>query len=320
LADHSDAPDPRTDITDLFIFQKPGGDAASVLILNIHPEASALVAAFDPSASYELKIDTDGDLEADIAIHILFAASSLGGHTATVYRPTGSAAQGTGRVGEVIVADAPVSVDSEVQITTVHPYRFFAGLRSDPWFADVDGVLNDFRFTGRDTFADRNVFGIVLEIPNTSLGTVAPIRIWARTMAPVHGQIDQVGRPLVNALFNRTTEDQAAFNQTPPTHQLARFGDQFAAVLESFGHTDGKARGLAEGLLPDVLIYDCSNPAGYPNGRRLTDDILDLRIAMMTAGSLTTDLVGPHNDLLDEFPYLGAPHPDRKSQPERPEA
>jgi hypothetical protein len=69
---------------------------------------------------------------------------------------------------------------------------------------------------------------------------------------------------------------------------------------------------LAEGLLPDVLVYDCFNPAGYPNGRRLTDDILDLRIAMLTAERLTTDLVGPHDDLLDEFPYLGAPHPDRK--------
>jgi hypothetical protein len=29
---------------------------------------------------------------------------------------------------------------------------------------------------------------------------------------------------------------------------------------------------------------------------------------MMSNGAVTTDLVGPHDDLLPEFPYLGAPH------------
>jgi hypothetical protein len=111
---------------------------------------------------------------------------------------------------------------------------------------------------------------------------------------------------------NRTDADQAAFNQTPPTHQLARFGDHFVSAFRSFGYAEADARGLADGLLPDVLLYDSSDSAGYPNGRRLTDDILDLRVAMLTCGRVTTDLVGPHTDLLDEFPYLGAPHPARK--------
>lgn len=315
MSDHSDTPDPRTDITDLFVFQAPGGDARSVLILNINPDASAHEVAFDPTVSYELKIDTDGDLEADIAFHILFAVPSLGSHLASVHRSVGSAARGTGPIGEVTISNAPVSVDSEVRIAAVDRYRFFAGLRSDPWFADVDGVLDDFRFTGHDTFADRNVFGIVLEVPNASLGPVAPIRLWARTMAPLHGevtQVDQVGRPLINAVFNRTDAGQAAFNQTPPTHQRLRFADQFATALRSLGHAEADARGLAEELLPDVLMYDWSKPAGYPNGRRLTDDILDIRVAMLTAGRLTSDLVGPHSDLLDEFPYLAAPHPASK--------
>jgi hypothetical protein len=56
-------------------------------------------------------------------------------------------------------------------------------------------------------------------------------------------------------------------------------------------------------------VYDKSNPAGYPNGRGLADDFVDLMIAMLTRGRVTGDGVGPHTDLLDEFPYLGAPHP-----------
>src|SRR5450759_270518 len=64
VSDHRDTPDPRTDITDLYVFQAPGGGGArSVLVLNINPDANALKPSFDPDASYELKIDTDGDLE-----------------------------------------------------------------------------------------------------------------------------------------------------------------------------------------------------------------------------------------------------------------
>ena len=38
---HNDAPnlDPRTDITDLYIFQNPGDSTKSILILNVNPEA-----------------------------------------------------------------------------------------------------------------------------------------------------------------------------------------------------------------------------------------------------------------------------------------
>ena len=67
---HNDAPglDPRTDITDLYVFQKPGDPSKSILILNVNPEAPTRANAFDPRASYELKIDINGDFEAEIAL------------------------------------------------------------------------------------------------------------------------------------------------------------------------------------------------------------------------------------------------------------
>lgn len=315
LADHSDTPDPRTDITDLFVFQKPRDVDHSVLILNINPQASIAAESYDVSASYELKIDTDGDLEADVAFHIMFEESLSGAPSATVFRSTGQSARGAGAIGEVVLREAPVSGGGSTPEATGTPYRLFAGLRSDPWFADVNGFLDDFRFTGQDTFVERNVFGIVLEVPNTALGSSTPAGIWARTVAPVHGevtQIDQVGRPLINAIFNKSGAEQAAFNRTPPAQQLARFGDEFLDVIRSWGYGDEEARTHFADVLPDVLVYDRSAPAAYPNGRRLTDDILDIRVAMLTKGRVTSDLVGPHSDLLDEFPYLGEPHPVSK--------
>ena len=311
MADHSDAIDPRTDITDLFVFQSPGDSDRSVFVLNVFPEASEPFASFDPEATYELKIDTDGDFEADLSFHVRFDATSMEEPAATVFRSTGRMARGTGPGGDVVIQRAPMSVGGEVLITTRDGFRFFAGLRSDPWFADVDGFRNGFDFTGHDTFAHRNVLGIVLEVPSVTLGGVAPVGVWARTMAPIHGratQIDQMGRPLVNAVFNATDADRWEFNRTPPDQQVALFLSRFAATLQSFGHREGDAIELAAGLLPDVLGFDPSSSAGYPNGRRLTDDIADLRVSTITMGRVTADRVGPHADLLDEFPYLGPPH------------
>jgi hypothetical protein len=62
-------------------------------------------------------------------------------------------------------------------------------------------------------------------------------------------------------------------------------------------------------MLPEMLFYDPSRPARFPvNGRTLTDDAVDSFLALLTNGKVTRDGVGPHRDLLGEFPYLGPPH------------
>ena len=47
---------------------------------------------------------------------------------------------------------------------------------------------------------------------------------------------------------------------------------------------------------------------GVANGQTLTDDVVDVFFSMLTNGKVTGDKVGPHGDLLDQFPYLGPPH------------
>jgi hypothetical protein len=42
MTDHFDSDDPRTDLTDLYVFPAPGRDDRSVLILDFNPDASAL--------------------------------------------------------------------------------------------------------------------------------------------------------------------------------------------------------------------------------------------------------------------------------------
>jgi hypothetical protein len=232
--------------------------------------------------------------------------------TARLYRATGAEARETGPVGEAVIVDAPLGGDGSTGIVASNGYLFFAGLRSDPHFKDPKGLRNNFQFTGEDPIARRNVFGVVLEVPNAALGG-SSIRLWARSMTLVDGtlkQVDQTGRPGTNITFNRTSEEDAlAFDESTPADQRARFGDKFVAFLRSLGYPEPEARELALAYLPDVLAYDTSEPCGYPNGRLLTDDTADLLVALLTRGRITSDLAGPHTDLLDGFPYLGLPHP-----------
>lgn len=305
---HNDSPnlDPRTDITDIFVFQKPGDSSKSILILNVNPEAPTYADAFDPQASYELKIDTNLDFEAEIAFHVLFSAPEGGQQSASLFRATGTAARDAGAVGEVIVQDAPVSFNRQAHITSSGQYRFFAGLRSDPFFADPDGFVNNMHWTGKDFWWGKNVFGIVLELPNADLGPQPGIGIWGRTMVREHGRftpVNQMGRPGTN-IFRQGADT----NTTPPAHQRERFANQYIAMFRSFGYSDDEAACLAMEWLPDILPYDYTSAAGYPNGRQLRDDIVDNSVDIMTHGKMKDDLLTPHTDYLGEFPYLGAPH------------
>ena len=84
MSDHFDTDEPRTDLTDLYVF--PSTTAGrTVLVVDFNPEPAGQDVPFDPGASYEVKIDTDGDAEADLAFHVIFSSSSDPA-TATLYR------------------------------------------------------------------------------------------------------------------------------------------------------------------------------------------------------------------------------------------
>lgn len=323
MADHLDAPglmspngNAKTDITDIYAFQKPGDDDKSILIMNVNPLAPTLAKEFESNGLYQLKVDTDGDAVAEIAFRIQFSPVANGQQWATVRRAVGETADVDENSGEVIIEGAPVSFGNEVFITESGPYKFFAGIRSDPFFFDLIGFLHNFHFTGSDFFIDKNVFGIVLEVPNSALGSNPNIGVWGRTLlstgdadggADDYVHDDRMGRPAINTVFNHGNAKNV-FNSINPVQDRALFESSFIATLESFGYNAADADAIADILLPDILTYNYNSSAGYLNGRKLTDDVIDISLKLVTNGKITTDKVGPHHDYLGFFPYLGNPH------------
>jgi Domain of unknown function (DUF4331) len=307
--------DARLDMTDLYAFTKPGDPSKSIIVLNVHPSfrldspEPTTIEPFAPGALYEIKIDTNGDDIADICYSVQFASSEDGNQAATVRRLQGMQAAGVGEEGEVIVQQAPVSVGREAVVTEAGDYRFFFGWRSDPFFFDVNGNFNHMQFTGDDFFADKNVCSIVIELPNSALAG-NEVGLWARTVDKTGEgwiQADRGGRPM-QAVFLVGEEREAYLSGEPANDD--RFISVFAHELEhTGGYTPEDAIGVARKLLPDILFYDPRRPASFPhNGRTLTDDVVDVFFSILTNGKVTGDKVGPHDDLLDEFPYLGPPH------------
>jgi hypothetical protein len=316
---HGDA---RLDLTDLYAFPKPGDAGKSILIMNVHPSEGVnpsgptTAEPFASEAVYELKIDTDGDAVADIAYRVRFSSQERGAQAATLRRVEGEQAAGTGDSGQTIIEGAPVSTGREARVTEAGDYRFFAGWRSDPFFFDTQGALNNLQFTGDDFFTEKDVCSIVLELPNSALGANNKIGLWHRTVDGTGGKWVQADRgALPSQSVFLTGDHKAAYLAAEPADD-ARFIPVFAHSLEhTGGYTPDEATRVAATLLPDILFYDPNRPASYPdNGRTLSDDVMDIFISILTNGKVTRDNVGPHKDLLKAFPYLGAPHKARSAE------
>jgi hypothetical protein len=199
------------------------------------------------------------------------------------------------------------------------PCRLFVGKRSDPFFADAEGVLHwlvedqagIFPWTGKDTFAGANILSIALEAPNDLLGPQPLLGAWITISLRRDGVLvpmDREGNPSFNPILN-PNDIKDEFNSTDPVDDVKNYLEPLSETLQRHGYAPDEAASAAHTLLPDILHYDRTKPAHYPNGRAMTDDVFSTRMTFMTHGQATPQPIKPHADLLSEFPFLGLPNP-----------
>ena len=310
--------DRRLDLTDVYMFTSADDADKTVLIIDSNPTsapppipAPVTGPEFYPGAFYRINIDNDGDNHADVAFTFVFSEVEYGKQTGTAWYATGAAARQLEPAGEVLAEDIPVSFEGTAQPVLAGRIRLCAGLRSDPFFADVEGALHGFVWTGHDDFAGNNVDSIVLEVPADMLGGPV-IGIWAtvsRYQDDVLEQLDRGGNPTINPFINPDREKNL-YNSRQPADDVANYLGPWSAILEKAGgYSPEAAKAAALEVLPDILYYDRTKPASYPNGRILTDDVYSKRLAWLTNGKIPPSGLKPHDNLLAAFPYLGPPTP-----------
>ena len=347
-ADHLDAPtvnaDGRIDITDVFAFSSAGG---TTLALNVNPLTSPADtgnARFSHTALYQFLVDTDLDAKADIAYRIRFnkprqASNGSLVQSYEVKMATGEKARRQQFSGDLVASGVTTAYGASASVNSVAGGgKVFAGPRDDPFFFDLPGFV-EFKsqllagstdlgvllggFTGSDTFAGTNNSSIVLELPNARLGGAGrTVGVWATTSNRVNGhyvQVERMGRPAINTVFNHTSGDKEAANRRGPAGDRAADRDRVVGVLQAIdnvlevngapSYSDATIEAIADVLLPDTLTVTLGDPSGFLNGRRLADDVIDAEFGLLTNGNVTSDGVDANDKAFSSaFPYLAAPH------------
>jgi hypothetical protein len=340
-ADHLDAPgltppggDVRLDITDLYAFRSRAGRSVFVMNVNGFSKAGqqATFAAGIPAVAstrrvtYNFRVDNDGDAKEDVVLAVRFG------------RPTSASVQTLQvRRNGTLLASGRTSPFGKVVVNAGGGARVYAGMRDDPFFFDLDGFLGILdpsksflgcKGTRPDKFAGSNVSSIVVELPSRLLTRPGSsmVGVWATTNRGA-AQVDRMGRPAIATVFipsNPFEKDEPSlkntYNKSKPANDQARFRSEVVDTLTtlfSLNDTAGdnpaddksKIDGLADVLLPDILTFDAAKSAGFLNGRRLADDVIDAELGLVTEGAATTDCVGRNDRAFPSaFPYLGRPH------------
>lgn len=158
--------------------------------------------------------------------------------------------------------------------------EIFAGMRDDPFI--------------RGPQIGRNVGAVVVELPLAHvLGDSSTILVWATSkVLDVQGSQSELGA-------------RALRSQCPQPICNAMDGSDLNLRNETSPHKYSKKLGLR----PGVVIFDTSLPAGFPNGRLLTDDVVNI-VAPFGQNILGNDHPCPaENDVpfLAVFPHLAPP-------------
>jgi len=326
-ADHLDSPTVSSmgaaDLTDVYAYSTTD-KTRSVLIANVNPGAGALPNStiyFGSGVQYYITVDTNGNASPDVTYYLQFGAPSGGKQTVTIWR--NDKLWGSGTTGTTINLGGGA--------------KLWAGLRDDPFFFDLDAFKGNIlgASNGRmlcdakkvDFFLGLNVSSIVLLVPNSDIGgTGKTVGVSANTKIRKSGQwvqVDQMGRPGINTVFNNhlVTGDASVnsvkelFNRTLPAEQTdlgikANVIATLKAVSAAFKapYTDAQAAGLADVLVPDLLTYTTGDTSGFLNGRRLRDDVIDTLLAVGANTPGASDCIANDSTFSSSFPFEGAPN------------
>ena len=303
--------DPQADINDVYAFQNPNNAANSVLILTVNPAAGSGLNAntrFGTDVDYDIRIDNTGDSVADITYRTNF--SDIGGAGVQSYTLSRIDAAGTTVVGagSVGAGPTPFATGNVGQVT--------ADVFDDPFFFDLNGFNDGLNFTGDDFFAGLNTNAIVFEVENAAING-ADSNISVQGVTSRGGtQIDRIGRPGITTVLISDDARKSVFNLGAAPDDFSEFGTEVNAVITSLSD-QANADALTPILLPDLLTFDTSSSDGFLNGRRLTDDVIDGELTLLTNSNTP---IGDGVDANDRafnavFPFLATANPSAVPEP-----
>ena len=295
MSDHFSGPralaDPSCDICDLYAFPSPERPGQLVLVINVFPLAGP-TALFSDAVMCRFRLRPLSIAQSGGAAQFTVGETEVTfdcSFDVPVHREGSTVQEGrcttpAGDVVSVVVNDQGDARGPGV--------RIFAGLRTDPFFLDVDAFRETvqtrrlaFKEVGDNALAEKNVLSLVLEVDAVEvLGSATMFAVVAETLTvgdrPI--RLERVGRPEIKNGTLRVKEfdtvnpdleirdlynDEDAFDLR--AEHLSTYRARFNANLAFFDSLDGSidwplaadgSHPLTELLLHDFLVVDLSKP------------------------------------------------------------
>jgi len=346
-ADHGDAPyasvKHSADIGDVYLFLDPNDNSRVVVILTVAgftvPGEGVNFSVFDDELLFRFLFETNGNAVQDQVIRVRFSRKTTSGATpqmATVTLPNGRQFQAPTTSSNL--SDTPPTPTITEGLRGI---KFFAGSADDPFFFDIPGFA---RFVtsavggtpdpsqlerGRDSFAGYNTLAIAMSIPVEFFGRLKDnvLGVAAAVSNPSvtdkrRQQIDLAGNPGVQVVFVPFDLDDVFNRSSTLRNSQGRIPNAILATLGVLGTNQAGIDLLTDLVVSrgDYLRVDTTIPnigpgggdnagAGFPNGRRLGDDVIDTVLTVVTNGAVTSDNVDDvtGDRRRNEFPFLAPP-------------
>jgi hypothetical protein len=290
---------------------------------------------------FVFEFETTGDARPDQRIRVRFSPKRTSGttpQTATITLPDGESFRAR-------TTSSNLGDDPPAPRVTRGPedILFFAGSADDPFFFDIPG-FNRFVASvldgeadpallerGRDSFAGYNTLAIAFSFPVSFFGPLTDdtlgVSVAVRNPSvddPLRQQIDRVGIPGVNVAFVPLDLDDVQNRSTTAQNTTGEVPAAILATLQALG-TNQEGIDLLTDLVVtngDFVRVDTTvantgpdggnnDGAGFPNGRRLGDDVIDTTLFIVTNGNPATSSDNADDDTggrrRNRFPFLAPP-------------
>ncbi len=303
---------------------------------------------FDHNVRFRFDLENTGDARPDGTIDVTFSpkTAATSPQTATITLPNGQTftALSTPATIDPAPPNPVITTNAATGMTFFAGLvddPFFFDIPGFLRFTDsVDaGAPNPAVFNrGRDTFAGYNILSMAFSIPASLIrgnSNVVGVDFKTQRRLPQlrtkdgdvsgFGQyvtIDRTATPAVNVAlipflrkneYNATTTIEDANGKFTPTinNRLKQFGtdDTSIAILDTVAIMRGDFLHL-DLTVPNRGPGGGNNPeAGFPNGRRLGDDVIDTILFLMNNRKPLSDNANANDEpLRNSFPFIGVPH------------
>lgn len=137
-------------------------------------------------------------------------------------------------------------------------------------------------------------------------------------------QTERMAIPALNTVLIVGDANKDAYNQSNPVNDVGTYTTvattRISGLRTAVGAVVGfpaedspgiSAATLAGILIPDVVTINFANPVAFPNGRQLTDDVIDtaLKLVLNRQHPAVSDAINANDrPFLGAFPYMATPN------------